>query len=117
MSLDCEIYSTSLTINISLNKLGWIILEYLHAKEYVSKENIEECFYTIQLGRTIILEIINELTNYFNHQNMKAYESSYYRSYPSTKASDLGYVLGILYELLTYMSSNIDDKITLHANW
>lgn len=124
MSLDCKIYSTNKNkdgrknINILLNdSLGWIVLKYLHDKKYVHKDLINSKDYTTQLNRTVILQMINELTNYFNHQDMKAYESSYYRSYPSTRASDLGYVLGILYELLIYMSSNIDDKITLHASW
>ena len=112
MSLDCEIYDVnSNKIYSSLNGLGWIIIKYLHDKNYVPKKDIEKCSYTVKLSRAIILEITNELIKYFNN------ESSYYRDYEIDEAPNLGYVLGFLYQLSIFTKDNENPEIYLDANW
>ena len=111
MSLDCEIYDVnSNKIYSSLNGLGWIIIKYLHDKNYVPKKDIEKCSYTVGLNKPIILEIVNELIKYFNNKNL-----SYYKNYEINEASDLGYVLGTLYEMYNLMNEN--SEVYLDANW
>ena len=111
MSLNCEIYDVSSNkIYSSLNGLGWIVVRYLHDKEYVSKEDIEKCSYTVKLSRAIILEITNELVKYFNDKSL-----SYYKDYEIDESEDLGHVLGILHQI--YNSMNENSEVYLDANW
>lgn len=111
MSLDCEIYDVSSSkIYSFLNGLGWIVVRYLNDKEYVSKEDIEKCSYTVKLSRAIILEITNELVKYFNDKSL-----SYYKDYEIDESEDLGHVLGILHRI--YNSMNENSEVYLDANW